>query len=76
MSTRLGMADSRCTNYQSSRIFNDDILSKLELNQFSDSEKYRAWLRTQDPETFSSTNNPMTCNIFTYKDDFTIPNKI
>jgi hypothetical protein len=71
MSTRMGMADSRCTNYLSTRIYNDTLLMETaHLNPYDDSTKYRTFLQNLDPESFFPQPK---CSVFDYKEDFQVP---
>jgi hypothetical protein len=64
MSQRMGMADSRCTNYASSRIFNDNIIKKLGLS-YDDNLDYRRLLQMSEP---SAIFEPPTCSTFLYSE--------
>jgi len=71
MSTRFGMADSRCTDFTSSRIYNDNLLTKdAQLNPFGESEKYRQWLQNKDIQDVTKV---YTCSVFDYKEDYAYP---
>lgn len=48
MSTRLGMADSRCQDWTSNRLINDKILKTANIQE-SDNYTYRKFLQTKDP---------------------------
>lgn len=70
-STRMGMADSRCTNWLSDRLYVDTILYEdAKLNPFNDSTQFRAFLQSLDPDTFFQ---KPTCSIFEYKEDYSYP---
>jgi hypothetical protein len=64
MSQRMGMADSRCTNYTSSRIFNDNIIKKLGLS-YDDNLDYRRLLQLSEPSAIFETP---TCSTFLYSE--------
>lgn len=64
MSQRMGMADARCTDYLSSRLLNDAIIGRFNL-QPDDAHKYRMALQASEP--ISIWPEP-TCSIFSYKD--------
>jgi hypothetical protein len=67
----MGMADARCTNYVSSRLYNDMIMVEdAHLDSFDKSTEYRAWLQSMDPDTFFG---PRTCSVFDYKEDYQYP---
>lgn len=71
MSTRMGMADSRCTNFISSRLYNDELLVGVaQLSPYSGSEQYRYFLENQETEKFFA---PPSCSLFLYKDDYSYP---
>lgn len=58
------MADARCTNYVSTRIFNDQIIKKLGLS-YDDNLDYRRLLQLSDPgEIFESPK----CSTFLYSE--------
>ena len=53
MSTRLGMADSRCiTSYDSSKLMNDFIMMKNGI-AYEDNFKYRSFLQSADVTALS-----------------------
>lgn len=58
------MADSRCTNYTSSRIFNDEVIKKLGLS-YDDNLDYRRLLQLSDP---SAIFEPPTCSTYLYNE--------
>ena len=64
MSQRMGMADARCTNYLSSRLFNDEIIEKFGL-QPSDSHGFRMKLQNAEPEKIWP---EPACSVFSYKE--------
>ena len=67
----MGMADSRCTNYLSNRLYTDLILYKdAKLEPFNQSTEFRAFLENQDADTFFK---EPTCSIFNYKEDYSYP---
>lgn len=67
----MGMADARCTNYVSSRLYNDGILyTQAHLNPFDESTKYREWLQESDPEAVYP---EPSCSVFNYKEDYHYP---
>jgi len=71
MSTRMGMADARCTSYISSRIYNDELLTNVaQLSPYTGSEYYRYFLENQETDKLFA---PPTCSIFLYKDDYSYP---
>ena len=64
MSQRLGMADSRCTDFTSSRIFNDEMIGKLGL-KIDDAHGYRMQLQQIEPTAIWP---EPACSIFSYKE--------
>jgi len=70
-STRMGMADSRCTNWLSDRLYVDTILyADAKLNPMDDSTKFRYFLQSLDADKFF---NQPKCSIFEYKEDYSYP---
>ncbi len=69
MSTRLGMADGRCTTlFESGRIFNDGIYTQAGI-QTSDNLAYRRYLQNSAPEDVIPAS---TCSLYSYVKDFDI----
>lgn len=68
MSTRLGMADSRCMDWTSDRLFNDKIIEMAGISSTSDNLSYRQWIQTKAPEDIYGN---FVCGIetFTNKDE-------
>jgi hypothetical protein len=64
MSQRMGMADSRCTDFLSSRLFNDALMAKFGVGPY-DAHAYRMYLQTADQ---SKVWEEPTCSIFSYKE--------
>mgnify|MGYP006298050101 CR=1 FL=1 len=65
MSTRLGMADGRCTTINiSSRLFNESVIDSLGIQVF-DNYNYRMKLQSSNPEDVIPA---ATCSLFSYKD--------
>jgi len=66
MSTRYGMADSRCTNWLSSRIATDTLLeNSAQMDVFEDSAKFRVWMQHQEVSVVAPEGN---CNLMEYAD--------
>jgi hypothetical protein len=67
----MGMADSRCTNWLSDRLYVDTILyADAKLNPMDDSTKFRYFLQSLDADKFF---NQPKCSIFEYKEDYSYP---
>jgi hypothetical protein len=64
MSQRMGMADARCTDFLSSRLFNDAVMEKLGVRP-DDAHAYRMYLQTVDTNRIWP---EPTCSIFSYKE--------
>ena len=58
------MADSRCTDFLSSRLFNDALIAKIGISP-DDAYAYRMALQDASPETIFP---EPTCSIFSYKE--------
>ena len=58
------MADSRCTNYLSSRLFNDGVIAKFGSSP-DDAHAYRMALQNATPESIWP---EPACSIFSYKE--------
>ncbi len=70
MAERLGMADSgRCTTvYESSRLFNEDIYKKANID-INDNYAYRMYLQSTEPEGILPEPK---CSLYSYVKDFDI----
>ena len=65
------MADSRCTNYMSSRLFNENLMvNDAGINPFGEAENYRSWLMTKGTQDITKEYN---CSVFEYKEDYAYP---
>ena len=58
------MADARCTEYLSSRLFNDSLIEKIGIRA-DDAHAYRMALQGSSPEKIWP---EPSCSIFSYKD--------
>lgn len=58
------MADSRCTDFVSSRLFNDAVIAKFGVRA-DDAHAYRMALQESSPETIFP---EPACSIFSYKE--------
>jgi hypothetical protein len=60
----MGMADSRCTDFVSSRLFNDALIAKIGVSA-DDAHGYRMSLQMAEPSTIFP---EPACSIFSYKE--------
>lgn len=65
MSTRLGMADGRCLDWTSNRLFNNAVISKAGIQE-TDNYSYRMFLQRTDPSDIYS---EPTCSLTKYEED-------
>lgn len=69
MSTRLGMADGRCTTiFESGRLFNDSIYTQAGI-QTNDNLAYRRYIQNSAPEDVIPAPS---CSLYSYVKDFDI----
>ncbi len=64
MSTRLGMADGRCQDWVSNRLFNDAVIKRAKIQE-TDNYAYRLFLQNRDPDEIFPAQ---TCSLFKYSD--------